>query len=56
MLMLVTEGIILLVITQVSGGLKKLRKPRFWKYKYLHDKIASLAIVESYVTVSHFCE
>ena len=36
----VTEKRILLVITQVSSGLKKLHILIFSKYKYLHDKIA----------------
>jgi len=47
----VTEGRTLLVITQVSSGLKKLHILIFNKYKYLHVKIASLANVKSCVTI-----
>ena len=39
----------LLVITQVSSGLKKVAYSHL--YKYLHVKIASLANVKSCVTV-----
>ena len=42
----VTERRTLLIITQVSSGLKKLHMPKFCKYKYLHVKTASLAIVK----------
>ena len=52
----VTEGTVLLIITQVSSGLKTLHMPRSCKYKYLHVKIASLAVMKSCVTVGHFCE
>ena len=47
----VTEGRTLLVITQVSSGLKKFHILIFSKYKYLHVKIASLANVQSCVTI-----
>ena len=47
----VTELIRLLVITQVSSGLKKLHILIFNKYKYLHVKIASLVNVKSCVTI-----
>ena len=47
----VTKGRTLLVITQVSSGLKKLYILIFSKYKYLHVKIASLANVKSCVTI-----
>ena len=48
----VTEGRTLLIITQVSSGLKKkIHIPIFSKYKYLHVKIASLANVKSCVTI-----
>ena len=51
----VTEEIILLIITQVSSGFKKkLHMLKFCKYKYLYAKIASLAIVKSCVTVGPF--
>ena len=43
---MVTEGRTLLIITQVSSGLEN-----HIIYKYLHVKIASLAIVKSCVTV-----
>ena len=39
----VTKGRTLLVITQVSSGLKKFRILIFSEYKYLHVKIATLA-------------
>ena len=48
---MVTEGTILLIITQVDSVFKKMHMPGFCKYKYLHVKIASLAIVKS----GHFC-
>ena len=44
----VTKVSTLLIITQVSSGLKMLI---FSKYKYLHVKIASLVNVKSCVTV-----
>ena len=44
----VTEGRTLLVIIQVSSGLKKYH---ILIYKYLHVKIASLANVKSCVTI-----
>ena len=47
----VTEGRTLLVITQVSSGLKKLYILIFSKYKYLHVKITSLANIQSCVTI-----
>ena len=47
----VTEGRTLLVITQVSSGLKKIAYVIFSKYKYLQVEIASLANVKSCVTV-----
>jgi len=47
----VTNGRTLLVITQVSSGLKKSHILILSKYKYFHVKIASLANVKSYVTV-----
>ena len=49
----VTEGRTLLAITQVSSasGLKKLYILIFSKYKYFHVKIASLANVQSCVTI-----
>jgi len=47
----VTEGRALLVIIQVSSGLKNLYILIFSKYKYLHVKIASLANVQSCVTI-----
>ena len=47
----VTEGRTLLVITQVSSGLKKFHILIFSKYKYLHVKIASLANVKSCIIV-----
>ena len=47
----VTEGRTLLVKTQVSNGLKKFHILIFSKYKYLHFKIASLANVQSCVTI-----
>ena len=40
----VTEGTILLIITQVSSGSKKLHMPRFCKYMYLHVKRASHSV------------
>ena len=46
----VTKGRTLLVITQVSSGLKKFHILIFSKYKYLHVTIASLANVQSCVT------
>ena len=39
----VNKGRTLLVITQVSSGLKKIHILIFSKYKYLHVKIATLA-------------
>ena len=45
----VTEVSTFLVITQISGGFKKIVIVS--KYKYLHVKIASLANVKSCVTV-----
>ena len=47
----VTEGRTLLVITQVSSGLKKIAYVIFSKYKYLQVEIASLANVKSCVTI-----
>ena len=47
----VTEGKTLLVITQVSSGLKKFHILIFSKYKYLHVKIASLANVKFCITM-----
>ena len=47
----VMEGRTLLVITQVSSGLKKFHILIFSKYKYLHVKIPSLTIVISCVTI-----
>ena len=49
----VTERRTLLVVTQVSSGLKKncILVLIFSKCKYLHVKIASLAIVKSCVTI-----
>ena len=47
----VTEGRTLLVITQVSSGLKKLHILIFSKCKCLHVKIASLVNVKSCVTI-----
>ena len=47
----VTEGRTLLVITQVSSGLKKFHILIFSKYKYLHVKIASLANIKFLVTI-----
>ena len=47
----VTEGRTLLAITQVSSGLKKLYILIFSKYRYFHVKIASLANVQSCVTI-----
>ena len=47
----VTEVSTLLIITRVSSGLKKIANVNFSKYKYLHVKIASLADVNSCVTV-----
>ena len=52
----VTEGRTLLVITQVSSGLKKFHILIFSilifsKCKYLHVKIASLASVQSCVII-----
>ena len=44
----VTEGRTLVLITQVSSGLKK---SHILKYKCLHVKVASLANVKSCVTV-----
>ena len=46
----VTEGRTLLVMTQVSSGLKKIPYSHLSKYKY-HVKIASLANVTSCVIV-----
>ena len=48
----VTKGRTLMVITQVSSGFKKkFHILIFSKYKYLHVKIASLANVQSCVTI-----
>ena len=47
----ITEVLTLLIITQVSSGLKKSHMLIFSKYMYLHVKIASLANVKSCVTV-----
>ena len=47
----VTKGRTLLVITQVSSGLKKSHILIFSKYKYLYVNIASLANVKSCVTI-----
>ena len=49
----VTEGTTLLIRLAVVK--KELHMPRFCKYKYLHVKIACLAVVKSCVTVGHFC-
>ena len=49
----VTEVSTLLIITQVSSGLKKKSHILiFSKCKYLHAKIGSLGIVKSCVTIS----
>ena len=48
----VTERRTLLVITQVSSGLKILHTLIFSKYKYYHVEKASLANVHSYVTIA----
>ena len=48
---MVTEGRTLLVITQVSSGLKNCIFLIFSKFKYLYVKIASLANVKPCVTV-----
>ena len=50
----VTKGRTLLVITQVSSGLKKSHILIFSKYKYLYVKIASLANVKSCVTIGKY--
>ena len=47
----VTEGRTLLVITQVSSGVKNLHILILSKYKYIYVKIASLANVKSCVTI-----
>ena len=46
----VTEGTTLLIITQISSD-KILHMLRSCRYKYLHVKIASLAIMKSCVAV-----
>ena len=48
----VTKGRTLLVITQISSGLKNSHMFTFSKYKYLQVEIASLANVKSCVTIS----
>ena len=43
------------VVTE-GTTLKKFHKSRFFKYQYLHVKIASLIIVKLYKIVGNFCE
>ena len=47
----VIKGRTLLVITQVNDGFKKLLILIFRNYKHLHVKIASLANVQSCITI-----